>query len=83
MLIADAAMSYYISTQIQGKTQVDADNEARFGLANITDYDSIIYSVGLESSLQGKGISIENNSQLPKFDIVYNSGPSYIAVKAK
>jgi len=82
-IIADVGMSYYISTQIQGKTIVDASNAARFGLANFTDYDSIIYSVGLANSLQSKGISIENNSQLLRFDVVYNSGSSYIAIKSK
>jgi hypothetical protein len=84
-IIADNGASWFISTQIQGNNQVDSDLASHLGLAHITNYDCIIYSVGLANTLQSSGISIENNSQeiLQKFSVVYNSGSSYIATKGR
>jgi hypothetical protein len=85
IVIADSYTAWYISPQIQGNSEIDTDLAPRFGLSNIAMYDSIIYSVGLAESLQTSNISVEATSQqiLDRFDVVYNSGFSYIAVKSK
>jgi hypothetical protein len=85
VVIADLGASIYIPPQINGNTQIDSDIAPRFNLANITLYDSIVYSVGLASSLQRSNIPIEQTSQqiTDRFDVVYNSGFSYIATKSR
>jgi len=85
IVIADSGTAWYISPQIQGNTQIDTDLAPRFGLSDITMYDSIVYSIGLAQSLSRSNISVEETSQqiLSRFDIVYNSGFSYIAEKSE
>ena len=82
-VIADSGTRWFILPQIQGNTQIDTDLAPRFGLANITMYNSIIYSVGVAEALNASNISAESTSQqiISKFDIVYNSGYSYAAIK--
>jgi len=84
IVIADLGAKWYISPQIQGKTEIDTDLAPRFRLSNITMYDSILYSIGLSNSLNMSNISIETTSQriVDRFNIVYNSGFSYIATKS-
>ena len=84
LVIADSGPKWYISTQIQGNTEVDTDLAPSINLSNITNYDCIIYSVGLAHTLQISNISIEETSQqiIDKFNLVYNSGTSYIATKS-
>lgn len=85
VVITDLGTAVYTSPQIQGNTQIDSDLAPRFRLANITMYDSIVYSVGLAASLHRSNIPIEKTSQqiTDKFDVVYNSGFSYIAAKSR
>jgi len=85
IVIADSGTRWYILPQIQGNTEIDIDLASRYGLSYITNYDCIIYSVGLAHSLQISNISIEATSQqiMDKFDLVYNSGFSYIATKSR
>ena len=85
IVIGDLGISIYMLTQVSGNSQIDTGVESTLGLANITHYDCIIYSVGLGNSLQRSGISIENTSQkiLQSYDVVYNSGSDYIATKSK
>jgi hypothetical protein len=84
IVIADNGAKWYISPQIQGNTQVDTDEAPTIRLSNITNYNCIIYSVGLAHTLQVSDISIEETSQqiMDKFDLVYNSGFSFIATKS-
>ena len=85
IVITDSYRSWYILPQVQGNTEIDSNLISRFGILNITKYDSIVYSVGLAESLYASNISIEATSQqiMDKFDIVYNSGFSYIATKSR
>ena len=52
IVISDSGMKWYISQQIQGKTEIDTDLEPRFGLSNIATYDCIIYSVGWQRAFK-------------------------------
>jgi hypothetical protein len=83
-VIADLGTAWYTVSQIYGNTEIDSDTGPRFGLSNIIAYDSIVYSLGLAESLNNSGISVEATSQriMDRFDIVYNSGFSYIATKS-
>jgi hypothetical protein len=84
VVIGDDQMTWYISPQIPGNTQIDTDLAPTIGLSHITQYDSIIYSVGLAQTLNMSNLSLEATSQkiMNSFDIVYDSGSSYIAIKA-
>ncbi len=83
VVIVDSYKSWYMLPQIQGNTEIDSNLISRFGIANITRYDSIAYSVGLAESLNVSDISVEATSQqiVDRFNLVYNSGLSYIAIK--
>jgi len=83
LVITDLGARWYMLPQIQGNPEIDTDIASRFGLSKITSYDSIVYSVGMAQSLNNDHISIEQTSFqiLERFDVVYNSGSSYIAVK--
>jgi hypothetical protein len=85
IVITDLGAYWNILPQIQGNTEMDTDLAPRFGLSNITMYDSIVYSVGLAGSLNMSNISVEATSQriMDRFDVVYNSGFSYIATKSR
>jgi hypothetical protein len=85
IVLTDLSARWYMLPQIQGNPQIDTDIASRFGLSKITAYDSIVYSVGMAQSLNMSHISIEQTSSqiLDRFDVVYNSGSSYIAVKSR
>jgi len=85
IVLSDASAASYISPQIQGHTEIDTAFSARFLTSNITTYDCIIYSVGLEKTLQSSNVSLEETSQriLDGFNVIYNSGLSYIAEKSR
>ena len=85
IVITDLGARWYMLPQIQGTPEIDTDIASRFGLSKITAYDSIVYSVGMAQSLNMSHISIEQTSSqiLDRFDVVYNSGSSYIAVKSR
>ena len=51
IVITDSYRSWYILPQVQGNTEIDSNLISRFGISNITKYDSIVYSVGLAESL--------------------------------
>ena len=85
VVISDSGTKWYVDPMIQGNFEIDTDIEPRFGLSNIATYDCIIYSVGLAKSLQMSNISVEEISQQiqDRFNVVYDSGFSYIAEKSK
>jgi hypothetical protein len=84
-VISDVGAKWYISTQIQGYTEIDTAYSSRFLTSNITTYDCIIYSLGLAMSLQRRNVSLEETSQhiLDGFNVIYNSGFSYTAEKSR
>ena len=75
----------YIFPQIEGNAVIYTDFSSGFQNLSIETYDSIIYSVGLAKSLQKNSFSEENTSRqiLGAFNVVYNSGFSYITEKPK
>jgi hypothetical protein len=83
IVITDNAAKWYISPQVEGYTAIDADLAPTIRLSNITNYNCIVNSAGLAHTLEASNISIEKTSQqiMSKFDLVYNSGFSYIAMK--
>ena len=83
--ISDSGMKWYLSPIIQENIEIDTDLAPRFGLSDLAAYECIIYSVGFAQNLQVNNISIEETSRgiLDGFNVVYNSGFSYIAVKGK
>jgi hypothetical protein len=85
IFISDVGMKWYLAPMVDGYSRIDSDYTSRFGLTNITNYDCIIYSFGLERSLQLSNISIEATSRQisDKYSIVYNSAFSYVAIKNK
>jgi hypothetical protein len=85
IVIADVGTKWYITPQIQGNTEIIDDYSSRFVPSKITTHDCIIYSVGLAKTLQLNNVSIEETSQmiLDRFNVIYNSGSSYIATKSR
>jgi hypothetical protein len=85
IVISDVGAKWYISPQIQGYTEIDTAFSSRFLVSNITTYDCIIYSVGLAKTLQTNNVSVEETSQQIQdgFNVIYNSGFSYIAEKTR
>lgn len=84
-VISDVGAEWYIAPQIQGHTEIDSPFSPHFLTSNITAYDCIIYSVGLEKTLQWNNVSIEETSQqiLSRFSVIYSSGLSYVAEKSR
>jgi hypothetical protein len=84
IVISDVGAKWYISPQIQGYTEIDTVYSSRFLTSNITAYDCIIYSVGLAKTLQMNNVSAEDSQQiLDRFNVIYNSGSSYVAEKSR
>ena len=85
IVISDFVVHGYISgarsPQIQGYTEIDNAGSSRFLTSNITTYDCIVYSVGLGISLQRSNVSMQ--VILDGFNVIYNSGLSYIAEKSR
>ncbi len=79
--LTDLAPRWFIIVQIQGNPQIDTDLQPRFGLSNLTSYDYILYSIGLESSFKANNISNGSQQIIENFDVTYNSGLSYLAQK--
>ena len=82
-VISDSYRGWYMLPQIHGNAELYTTDQLLFPLLRITLYDSIMYSVGLEERLNASNLFVNATSQqiVDKFDIVYNSGFSYIAIK--
>ena len=82
LVVMDSSTKWYISPQVQVRT-IDTNYDARFGLENITEYDCIVYSLGLETSLQLNNVSTQSLYQQVsnEYNIVYDSAFSYVATK--
>jgi hypothetical protein len=85
IVISDVGAEWYIAPQVQGYTEIDSPFSGRFLTSNITAYDCIVYSVGLERTLQGNNVSVEETSKqiLDRFSVIYSSGLSYVAEKSR
>jgi len=85
IVISDLGMKWYLAPIVNGFSKIDSNYDNRFELTSITNYDCIIYSLGLERGLQMNNISIRETSQriLDEYNIVYNLGFSYVATKNK
>jgi hypothetical protein len=85
IVISDLGMKWYLAPVVNGFSKIDSNYENRFELANITNYDCVIYSLDLERGLQTSNISVSATSQqiLNEYDVVFNSGFSYVAMKNK
>jgi hypothetical protein len=84
-IFSHVSEKWYIFPQIEGNFIMDSDFSSRFQSLNIETYDSIIYSVGVAKSLQKNNFSEENISRqiLDRFNVIYNSGFSFIAEKRR
>jgi hypothetical protein len=73
----------YIVPQVEGNFIFYSDFSPHFQSQSIETYDAIIYSVGLAKSFETNKFSEENISKqiLDRFNVIYNSGISYIAEK--
>ena len=80
MMLTDVGTEWYLFPQVGGNVDIVGDFSPAFQNNSLLSYDCIVYSVGLEINLQAKNASsvsdIQNN-----FDIVYNSGPYWVAIK--
>ena len=84
IIIADNGLKWYLYSQIPGFSEIDSVLSPRFELSNITNYDCIIYSIGLEKILQRNNISTNLISQQISImhNRIYDSGLSYITKKS-
>lgn len=84
LVLSHVSVKWYILPQIEGNSTIVDDYSSQFQSSNIEAYDSIIYSVGLEKNLQRHNVSLEETSRqiLDRFNIVYNSGSSYVAERS-
>jgi hypothetical protein len=73
----------YIAPQVEGNSAIYNDFSSQFQSKSIETYDCIIHSVGLAKSLESNNFSEENVSRQisDRFNVIYNSGLSYIAEK--
>ena len=83
VVISDSGMKWYLDGLITGHSEIDTGLSPRFGLSNITNYDCIVYSIGLELILQRSNISLELTSQriIAMHNKIYDSGSSFITTK--
>jgi hypothetical protein len=84
LVITDNGAKWYILPQLAHYIEIDTGITSRLTLENITNYDCIVYSVGLEESLQTSGNSVQTSEQIRQdMNVVYDSGRSYIAMKSR
>jgi hypothetical protein len=85
-VLAHVSVKWYLLPHIEGNSRalIVDDYSSLFQSSNIEAYDSIIYSVGLEKTLQRQNVSLgEPSRRIHGFNVIYNSGFSYIAEKVK
>ena len=85
LILSHVSTKYYILTQINGNALIADDASISFHGLNIETYDCIIYEVGLAKTFQKNNVSTEEASRLilDRFNVIYNSGFSYIAKKSR
>jgi hypothetical protein len=84
-VLSHSSDRWYIDPQVEGNSELDEDSSSNPKSLNVTIYDSVIYSIGLAQSFEVRGVSEENALRqiLDKFNVVYDSGSSYIAEKPR
>jgi hypothetical protein len=88
LVLSHVSVSWYIlarAPQIEGNSFIISDYSSLSQGSNIEAYDLIVYSVGLEKTLRRYNVSLEVTSQriFDRFNVIYNSGSSYVAEKVK
>jgi hypothetical protein len=89
-MLSDVVIAAYFDPQVAGHVFMyivasqSPNVVSQFRSPRIGTYDCIIYDVGFERILLGFGISAEEASQKiqSEFNVVYDSGSSYIAVRS-
>jgi hypothetical protein len=84
-ILSHSEVRSYILAKVEKNAILETDVSPGFREMNVKTYDCIVYSVGLEKSLLGYNFSIEEISRKieNEFNVIYNSGLSYIASRAK
>jgi hypothetical protein len=82
-ILSDVGPNAYLDPQVAGHVLIQNEFSQSFRSTRIGTYDCIIYDIGFESALQRSGISAEEVSQeiQSEFNVVYDSGSSYIAIR--
>jgi hypothetical protein len=82
-ILSFSGTRWYINPQVEWPSTLYDESSLGFQSSNIEVYDTIIYSVRLGKSFQELGVTPENTSRLilENYNIIYNSGFSYIAEK--
>jgi hypothetical protein len=83
VILSHVSDQSYIVPQVEGNFIFYSDFSPHFQSQSIETYDTIIYSVGLAKSFETNKFSEENISKqiLDRFNVIYDSGISYIAEK--
>jgi len=83
-ILSHTEVRSYILAKVEKNAFLETDVSPRFLEMNVEIYDCIIHSVGLEKRLLGHNFSTQEISRQieNKFNVIYSSGPSYIARKA-
>jgi hypothetical protein len=83
VILSHVSDQSYIVPQVEGNFIFYNDFSPHFQSQSIETYDTIIYSVGLAKSFETNKFSEENISRqiLDRFNVIYDSGISYIAEK--
>jgi hypothetical protein len=83
IILSHVSDQSYIVPQVEGNFIFYNDFSPHFQSQSIETYDTIIYSVGLAKSFETNKFSEENISReiLDRFNVIYDSGISYIAEK--
>jgi hypothetical protein len=79
-IFSDSGIKWYIEEQVNVSSSTFYDESSpQFQISNIENYDTIIYSVRLGQSLNVNASGLN----LTDYNVIYNSGYSLIAEKAK
>jgi hypothetical protein len=74
-------VTYLEAQQNSSSTTFKSDFSPDFPL-NLTDYDTILYTIGLGQSLLNKNLTLEGALQSPPINLVYDNGFSCITIKS-
>jgi hypothetical protein len=85
IILSHVSDQSFIAPQAEGNSAIYNDFSSYFQSQSIETYDCILYSIGLEKSLESNNFSEENISRQisDRFNVIYDSGLSYIAEKPR
>jgi len=82
LILAHTRVVTYLETkEPSSETTFESDFSADFPL-NLTDYDTIMYTIGLGQNLQNNNLTLEAALQGPPINLVYDNGFSCITIKS-